>query len=320
MRRPARLVTGTAAAALTAAALGLSTAATPAYAGDLGQLEISPANVAPGTTVTVNTTVCGNGAKATGDANSLEAGDFKLGPTTRKEVVVGTFTVPTMTEAGQYSIDVSCENGKGATGTLRVKAADIAKNAAAGATADAVEDNASGDDTDNGFGVPSLNDLAARGESLLGNQNPFGSIGSSTGNENGRDTGGQSGRNTGGQSGRDTGGQNTGRDTGGQSGRDTGNGRSQDTGRNTGNGRSQDTGGDTGNGRSQDTGRDTGNGRGQDSSTVPTSPSGHVKTGVGGSVRPDTSQIAAGAGVLAASAVGGAWLLRRRASGTQADS
>ncbi|MFE2092409.1 hypothetical protein [Streptomyces sp. NPDC059460] len=298
MRRPARLVTGTAAAALTAAALGLSTAATPAYAGDLGQLEISPANVAPGTTVTVNTTACGNGAKATGDANSLEAGDFKLGPTTRKEVVVGTFTVPTMTEAGQYSIDVSCENGKGATGTLQVKAADTAKNAAAGATADAVEDNASGDDTDNGFGVPSLNDLAARGESLLGNQNPFGSIGSSTGNENGRDTGGQSGR--------DSGGQNTGRDTGGQSGRDTG-------GQNTGGQSGRDTGG-------QNTGRDTGNGRGQDSSTVPTSPSGHVKTGVGGSVRPDTSQIAAGAGVLAASAVGGAWLLRRRASGTQADS
>ncbi|MFF1644309.1 hypothetical protein [Streptomyces sp. NPDC058240] len=46
-------------------------------------------------------------------------------------------------------------------------------------------------------------------------------------------------------------------------------------------------------------------------------PSGHVKTGVGGSVRPDTTQIAAGAGVLAAAAVGGAWLLRRRASGTQ---
>ncbi|MFF8829461.1 hypothetical protein [Streptomyces sp. NPDC015131] len=46
-------------------------------------------------------------------------------------------------------------------------------------------------------------------------------------------------------------------------------------------------------------------------------PSGHVKTGVGGSVGPDTTQIAAGVAVLAASAVGGAWLLRRRASGAQ---
>ncbi|MEV3991101.1 hypothetical protein AB0J57_19550 [Streptomyces sp. NPDC049837] len=46
-------------------------------------------------------------------------------------------------------------------------------------------------------------------------------------------------------------------------------------------------------------------------------PSGHVKTGVGGSVGPDTTQIAAGAAVLAASAAGGVWLLRRRASGAQ---
>ncbi|MCT4352807.1 hypothetical protein M5362_06640 [Streptomyces sp. Je 1-79] len=46
-------------------------------------------------------------------------------------------------------------------------------------------------------------------------------------------------------------------------------------------------------------------------------PSGHVSTGVGGSVGPDTTQIAAGAAVLAAAAVGGTWLLRRRASGAQ---
>ncbi|MFF0432265.1 hypothetical protein ACFYU9_08595 [Streptomyces sp. NPDC004327] len=47
------------------------------------------------------------------------------------------------------------------------------------------------------------------------------------------------------------------------------------------------------------------------------SPSGHVQTGVGGSVGPDTTQVAAGAAVLAAAAVGGTWLLRRRASGAQ---
>ncbi|MER7515698.1 hypothetical protein [Streptomyces sp. NPDC126499] len=46
-------------------------------------------------------------------------------------------------------------------------------------------------------------------------------------------------------------------------------------------------------------------------------PSGHVQTGVGGSVGPDHAQIAAGAAVLAAAAVGGTWLLRRRASGAQ---
>jgi hypothetical protein len=46
-------------------------------------------------------------------------------------------------------------------------------------------------------------------------------------------------------------------------------------------------------------------------------PSGHVRTGVGGSVGPDTTQIAAGVAILAAAAVGGTLLLRRRASGAQ---
>ncbi|MEU7022326.1 hypothetical protein ABZ990_16915 [Streptomyces sp. NPDC046203] len=48
-------------------------------------------------------------------------------------------------------------------------------------------------------------------------------------------------------------------------------------------------------------------------------PSGHVHSGVGGSVGPDTTQIAAGVAVLAAAAVGGTWLLRRRASGAAQD-
>ncbi|MFF3454054.1 hypothetical protein ACFYXH_06930 [Streptomyces sp. NPDC002730] len=46
-------------------------------------------------------------------------------------------------------------------------------------------------------------------------------------------------------------------------------------------------------------------------------PSGHVRTGVGGSVGPDTTQIAAGVAVLATAAAGGILLLRRRASGAQ---
>ncbi|MFE3325016.1 hypothetical protein [Streptomyces sp. NPDC059176] len=46
-------------------------------------------------------------------------------------------------------------------------------------------------------------------------------------------------------------------------------------------------------------------------------PSGHVETGVGGSVGPDTTQIAAGVALLAATAVGGTRTLRRRASGAQ---
>ncbi|MEU8526886.1 MULTISPECIES: hypothetical protein [Streptomyces] len=46
-------------------------------------------------------------------------------------------------------------------------------------------------------------------------------------------------------------------------------------------------------------------------------PSGHVQTGVGGSIGPDTAQVATGVAVLAAAVVGGTWLLRRRASGAQ---
>ncbi|MFD3514456.1 hypothetical protein [Streptomyces sp. NPDC058657] len=51
----------------------------------------------------------------------------------------------------------------------------------------------------------------------------------------------------------------------------------------------------------------------------PTTPTGHVRTGVGGGTTgPGTPQIAVGAAVLAASAVGGGWLLlRRRARETQ---
>ncbi|RSS79818.1 hypothetical protein EF918_15945 [Streptomyces sp. WAC06614] len=48
-------------------------------------------------------------------------------------------------------------------------------------------------------------------------------------------------------------------------------------------------------------------------------PQGHVRTGVGGGTKTaaDPARVAAGAAVLAATAVGGTWLLRRRASGTR---
>ncbi|WP_051878639.1 hypothetical protein [Streptomyces sp. NRRL B-24720] len=307
MPRPARLVTGTAAAALTAAAIGLFTAAPSAYAGELGSPEISPAAAASGDPV--GTMPSGNAARATGHADSLEAGNLTLAPATEEEALSHTFRVPETTGAGK----VTGQHDSGDTG----------------------QDNASGDDPGGGSQVPSLDDLAARGENLLGNANPFG-LGTSTGQSDTsprRDTGNNTGRDTGngngnGNGGRDTGNGNGGRDTGngnGNGGRDTGNGNGnggRDTGNGNGNG-GRDTGNGNGNG-----GRDTGNGNGGggtgngggDSYGSPSGPSGHVKTGVGGSVRPDTTQIAAGVGVLAASAVGGAWLLRRRASGTQAGS
>ncbi|MEU9847252.1 hypothetical protein [Streptomyces sp. NPDC047985] len=77
----------------------------------------------------------------------------------------------------------------------------------------------------------------------------------------------------------------------------------------------ESSGRDNGSGSDRTSGRDDGSGHGDSSGSD--APRGHVKTGVGGSVRSDTTQIAAGAGVLAGAAAGGAWLLRRRASGTQ---
>ncbi|MGY4915036.1 hypothetical protein ACWD9K_07340 [Streptomyces sp. 900116325] len=306
MPRPARLVTGTAAAALTAAAIGLFTAAPSAYAGELGSPEISPAAAASGDPV--GTMPSGNDARATGHADSLETGVLTRAPATEEEALSHTFRVPETTGAGK----VTGQHDSGDTG----------------------QDNASGDDPGGGSQVPSLDDLAARGENLLGNANPFG-LGTSTGQSDtspGRDTGNNTGRDTGngngnGNGGRDTGNGNGngngGRDTGngnGNGGRDTGNGNGGGGGRDTGNGNGNG-GRDTGNGNGGGGGRDTGNGNGGgDSYGSPSGPSGHVKTGVGGSVRPDTTQIAAGVGVLAVSAVGGAWLLRRRASGTQAGS
>ncbi|MGW9132112.1 hypothetical protein [Streptomyces sp. NPDC055681] len=337
MPRPARSVTGTAAAALTVAAIGLFTAAPSAYAGELDPLEIPPAAAASGDTV--GTTASGSDTKATGHANSLEAGVFARTPAGEGEALADTFRAPEETGAGK----VTGQDDGNDTG----------------------QDNASGDDPGTGSKLPSLDDLAARGESLIGNANPFG-LGTSTGqsdtpperdteSDTGRDTGdgeretgddesetgngnGNGERETGddesetGNGERETGNGNGngGRETGngngnGNGGHETGNG-GRETGNGNGNGNGNgghetgNGGRETGNGNGNG-GRDTGNGNegggGYDS---PTGPSGHVKTGVGGSVRPDTTQIAAGVGVLAASAVGGAWLLRRRASGTQAGS
>ncbi|OEJ96378.1 hypothetical protein [Streptomyces thermolilacinus] len=44
-------------------------------------------------------------------------------------------------------------------------------------------------------------------------------------------------------------------------------------------------------------------------------PRGHVKTGVGGSVGPDATRVAAGAAILAGAVAAGAWALRRRTNG-----
>ncbi|MFE9818411.1 hypothetical protein [Streptomyces sp. NBC_00236] len=261
MRSPARLVTGTAAAALAAAALGLSAAAPSAYGDELGPLEITPASAAPGSTVTVNTTACGSDTGATGDASALDASEFALAPATLKEVLAGSFQVPGTIEPGPYSIDVACENGKRATGEIEVKAAGTAGKEGAAVSSE--------EDSPAGAGLPSdlydseeydttgLDEAEASGAALVPDAPALPGRSTPTARPTPRPT----------PSGHESGGYET------PSGHRT--------------------------------------------SAAPTAPTGHVKTGVGGSVGPDTTQIAAGAGVLAATAVGGAWLLRRRASGTQ---
>jgi hypothetical protein len=102
MRRTAaaRLLTGT---ALAVALAG------PAHAGTGGPLEVYPATVTPGSQVTVNTTACGAGGTAAGDASAVGAGAFVLAPTTHKEVAVGQFRVPPGAQPGTYEIVARCD-------------------------------------------------------------------------------------------------------------------------------------------------------------------------------------------------------------------
>ncbi|MGG8408717.1 hypothetical protein ACM614_20040 [Streptomyces sp. 12297] len=114
-RRTTSLLTGT---LLSAAVLG--PAAAFAAAGDFAPLEVYPRSVAPGATVTVNTTACGPHGTADGDASTVGGGRFRLSPGTHKEVVVGQFRVGHDTDPGTYGIGVTCANGKFATGDLIV--------------------------------------------------------------------------------------------------------------------------------------------------------------------------------------------------------
>ncbi|MFD7861634.1 hypothetical protein [Streptomyces sp. NPDC057682] len=302
MRRPARLVTGTAAAALTAAALGLGAAAPSAYGEPAASLEITPASAAPGAVVTVNTTACGGDTAATGDAKSLDAPEFRLAPATLQEVLAGTFTVPGNAEPGPYRIGVDCANGKRATGEIEVRAAGAASKDTGQSAGDRPGGNTAGQDTSDrapesdapaddasGSGLPSDDTGSGLPSDAYGTE-PYGSAGLDEAEAEGSalvpDAPDAAGLSSSG-------------DWASPSQRPSAPGRaSSSPGRD-----------DTSSGHETPAGRHP--------SAEPTAPTGHVKTGVGGSVGPDTTQIAAGAGVLAATAVGGAWLLRRRASGTR---
>ncbi|MFJ4501435.1 hypothetical protein [Streptomyces sp. NPDC088864] len=270
MRRPARLVTGTAATALAAAALGLGAAAPSAYGDAPAALRITPATAAPGAVVTVDTTACGGDGGATGDASALDAPEFPLAPVGLEEALAGSFRVPGGIAPGPYRIGVDCANGERATGQIEVKAAarstgdDAEAPAGSGNEESPAYDFSGLEGLDAGEDAGDL-DAEAAGSALVPDAPPAADRLSPA-------------------------------ERPAPSGQETGPG-------------GHDQGGQTGSGRETPSEHRA--------SPAPTAPSGHVKTGVGGSVGPDTTQIAAGAGVLAAAAVGGAWLLRRRASGTR---
>ncbi len=302
MRSPARLVTGTAVAAFTAAALGLCAAAPSAYADEPGPLEITPANAAPGTTVTVNTKACGSDTGATGDAGSLDASRFALAPATLKEVLAGSFRVPGNVEPGPYSIDVACANGKKATGEIEVEAAGTTgKDGAATRTTptpDGSDDRSPADTGDSSAYDSSTYDSTAD---------------SPTADSPAADPGdGSPGYDSTGLDETEAAGSALVPDSPTAPGRGTSSERPIPSGHESSGTHDSSTGRDSSSDQETPSGHRT--------SAAPTAPTGHVRTGVGGSVGPDTTQIAAGAGVLAATAVGGAWLLRRRASGTRDDS
>ncbi|THA78636.1 hypothetical protein E6R60_04780 [Streptomyces sp. A0642] len=276
-------MTGTAAAALAAAALGLSAAAPFAYGDEAAPLEVTPASAAPGATVTVNTTACGSDTAATGDASALNASEFALAPATLEEVLAGSFRVPGTVEPGPYRIGVACENGKRATGEIEVKAAGTAAgDRAAGATEeDSPTDAAPPADPDDSeeYDTTGLDEAEASGAALVPDAPDAPALAEDSGAALVPDAPALAGRST-------------------PPARPTPSGHESSAGHDS-----------SSDGHEIPSGHHT--------SAAPTAPTGHVKTGVGGSVGPDTTQIAAGAGVLAATAVGGAWLLRRRASGTQ---
>jgi hypothetical protein len=130
--RVTRHIRGFATATLTLAALGVT--AGIATAGEQGTAELFPNPARPGDAVAVNTAFCEGDDSATGDATTLGAGTFLLEPGTHPEVLIGQFTVPIGTRAGDYAVNVRCAGGGLAVATLRVVEADSTSSPAVTST------------------------------------------------------------------------------------------------------------------------------------------------------------------------------------------
>ncbi|ALC19533.1 sortase [Streptomyces pristinaespiralis] len=89
----------------------------PAAAAADGDIEISPRN-APGATVTVTTTACGE--ETYGKGESEAGGQFHLFEGDRKGVLVGEFQVPEDAAPGTDTVTLKCPPRTKVTGTHRI--------------------------------------------------------------------------------------------------------------------------------------------------------------------------------------------------------
>ncbi|MEV5971570.1 sortase [Streptomyces sp. NPDC051921] len=80
--------------------------AEPAAGEAAGDVRISPGKAAPGTTVTVTTSACGN--ETYGKGESEAAGSFHLLPGDRKGVLVGEFRLPEDAVSGTDTVTLKC--------------------------------------------------------------------------------------------------------------------------------------------------------------------------------------------------------------------
>ncbi|MDX2676939.1 hypothetical protein [Streptomyces soliscabiei] len=166
MRRTIRLLTGTALAVTAAAGL-----AGPAHAAGTraGNLEVYPSIAVPGGQVSVNTTACGNGHAAAGDAGAVGAGRFMLAPSAHDGEAAGRFQVPPSAQPGTYEIVAECGgDGRRITGDLVVTlASDRQPTAPRGSVKTGVGGALGTDPVQTAAGVAALAVAAAGGTWLL---------------------------------------------------------------------------------------------------------------------------------------------------------
>ncbi|MFI8823684.1 sortase [Streptomyces sp. NPDC053431] len=147
-------------------------AAEPVVGGAAGDVRITPAKAAPGTTVTVTTSACGKETYGKGMSDAI--GQFHLLPGDRKGVLVGTFQVPEDATSGTDTITLKCPPRVKQTVTYQISgrpngAVDAGFGWAAGAT------GTEGSDTSHGqlaLGALLLGGAAAAGAVRMCRRSP----------------------------------------------------------------------------------------------------------------------------------------------------